>query len=66
MDSITYTLLVKILLNVVLIALAINIVSVVSGIIDNRFQAYRHWKRALREVVMAIVVSFSYWLFILV
>ena len=57
---------VKILLNVVLIALAINIVSVVSGIIDNRFKAYRHWKPALREVVMAIVVSFSYWLFILV
>ena len=73
-DSITYTLLVKILLNVFLIAISINIVSVVSGIIDNRFQAYRYWKLALREllkfsiflVVMAIVVSISYWLFILV
>ena len=46
MDSSTYTLLVRILLNVFLIAISINIVSVVSGIIDNRFQAYRYWKLA--------------------
>ena len=66
--------LVKILLNVFLIAISINIVSVVSGIIDNRFQAYKYWQMALREllrfgislVVMAVVVSISYWLFILV
>ena len=66
MDSITYTLLVKILLNVVLVALSINIFSVVSGIIDNRFPEYRYWQRALRELLMAIVVGISYWLFILV
>ena len=74
MDSITYTLLVKILLNVVLIALSINIVSFVSDIIDSKFQPYKYWQLALREslkfsiflVVMAIVVSISYWLFILV
>ena len=57
---------VKILLNVVLVALSINIFSVVSGIIDNRFPAYRYWQRALRELLMAIIVSISYWLFILV
>ena len=74
MDSITYTLLVKILLNVVLIALSINIVSFVSDIIDNKFKPYKYWQMALREllkfsiflVVMAVVVSISYWLFILV
>ena len=74
MDSITYTLLVKILLNVVLIALSIDIVSFISDIIDSKFQPYKYWQLALREllkfsiflVVMAIVVSISYWLFILV
>ena len=74
MDSITYTLLVKILLNVVLIALSIDIVSFISDTIDNKFKPYKYWQLALREllkfsiflVVMAIVVSISYWLFILV
>ena len=65
---------VKILLNVVLIALSIGIVSFISDIIDSKFQPYKYWQLALREllkfsiflVVMAIVVSISYWLFILV
>ena len=65
---------VKILLNVVLIALSIDIVSFISDIIDSKFQPYKYWQLALREllkfsiflVVMAIVVSISYWLFILV
>ena len=73
MDNITFTLLVKILLNVVLIAISIGIVSFVSDIIDNKFKPYKYWQRALREllnfgiflVVMAVVVSISYWLFIL-
>ena len=74
MDNITFTLLVKILLNVVLIAITIDIVSFVSDIIDNKFKPYKYWQMALREllrfgiffVVMAVVVSISYWLFILV
>lgn len=74
MDNITFTLLIKILLNVVLIAISIDIVSFVSDIIDNKFKSYKYWQMALREllkfsiflVVMAIVVSISYWLFILV
>ena len=74
MDNITFTLLIKILLNVVLIAISIDIVSFVSDIIDNKFKPYKHWQMALREllkfgiflVVMAVVVSISYWLFILV
>ena len=77
MDNITFTLLIKILLNVVLIAISINIVSFVSDIIDNKFKSYKsykYWQIALREllrfgiflVVMAVVVSISYWLFILV
>lgn len=74
MDNITFTLLIKILLNVVLIAISIGIVSFVSDIIDIKFQPYKYWQLALREllkfsiflVVMAIVVSISYWLFILV
>ena len=74
MDNITFTLLIKILLNVVLIAISIYIVSFVSGIIDNKFKSYKYWQMALREllrfgiffVVMAVVVSISYWLFILV
>ena len=74
MDNITFTLLVKILLNVVLIAITIDIVSFVSDIIDNKFKSYKYWQMALREllrfgiffVVMAVVVSISYWLFILV
>ena len=74
MDNITFTLLIKILLNVVLIAISIDIVSFVSDIIDNKFKTYKYWQMALREllkfsiflVVMAIVVSISYWLFILV
>ena len=74
MDNITFTLLIKILLNVVLIAISIDIVSFVSDIIDNKFKPYKYWQLALREllkfsiflVVMAIVVSISYWLFILV
>ncbi len=65
---------VKILLNVVLIALSIDIVSFISDTIDSKFQPYKYWQMALREllkfsiflVVMAIVVSISYWLFILV
>ena len=74
MDSITLAIIVKIFLNVVLIAISIDIVSFVSDIIDNKFQPYKYWQRALREllkfgiflVVMAVVVSISYWLFILV
>ena len=74
MDNITFTLLIKILLNVVLIALSINIVSFISDTIDNKFKPYKYWQLALREllkfsiflVVMAVVVSISYWLFILV
>ena len=77
MDNITFTLLIKILLNVVLIAISIYIVSFVSDIIDNKFKSYKsykYWQIALREllrfgiflVVMAVVVSISYWLFILV
>ena len=74
MDNITFTLLIKILLNVVLIAITIDIVSFVSDIIDNKFKSYKYWQMALREllrfgiffVVMAAVVSISYWLFILV
>ena len=74
MDNITFTLLIKILLNVVLIAISIYIVSFVSDIIDNKFKSYKYWQMALREllrfgiffVVMAVVVSISYWLFILV
>ena len=74
MDNITFILLVKILLNVVLIAISIGIVSFVSDIIDNKFKPYKYWQMALREllkfgiflVVMVVVVSISYWLFILV
>ena len=74
MDNITFTLLAKILLNVVLIAISIDIVSFISDIIDSKFQPYKYWQLALREllkfsiflVVMVIVVSISYWLFILV
>ena len=74
MDNITFILLVKILLNVVLIAISIDIVSFVSDIIDNKFKSYKYWQMALREllkfgiflVVMVVVVSISYWLFILV
>ena len=74
MDNITFILLVKILLNVVLIAISIYIVSFVSDIIDNKFKSYKYWQMALGEllrfgiflVVMAVVVSISYWLFILV
>ena len=74
MDSITFTLVIKILLNVVLIAISIDIVSFISDMIDSKFQPCKYWQRALREllkfgiflVVMAIVVSISYWLFILV
>ena len=74
MDNITFTLLIKILLNVVLIAISIDIVSFISDIIDNKFKSYKYWQMALREllkfsiflVVMAVVVSISYWLFILV
>ena len=74
MDNITFTLLIKILLNVVLIAIYIDIVSFVSDIIDNKFKSYKYWQTALREllrfgiflVVMAVVVSISYRLFILV
>lgn len=74
MDNITFILLVKILLNVVLIAISIDIVSFVSDIIDNKFKSYKYWQTALREllrfgiflVVMAVVVSISYRLFILV
>ena len=74
MDNITFTLLITILLNVVLIAISIDIVSFVSDIIDNKFKSYKYWQMALREllrfgiffVVMAVVVSISYWLFILV
>ena len=74
MDSITFTLVIKILLNVVLIAISIDIVSFISDMIDSNFQPCKYWQMALREllkfgiflVVMAIVVSISYWLFILV
>ena len=67
MDSITFTLLIKILLNVVLIAISINIVSFVSDIIDNKQIALRELLRfGIFLVVMAVVVSISYWLFILV
>ena len=74
MDNITFILLVKILLNVVLIAITTDIVSFVSDIIDNKFKSYKYWQMALREllkfgiflVVIAVVVSISYWLFILV
>ena len=42
--------------------------------IDNKFKPYKYWQMALREllnfgiflVVMVVVVSISYWLFILV
>ena len=74
MDNITFTLLIKILLNVVLIAISIDIVLFISDIIDNKFKSYKYRQMALREllrfgiflVVMAVVVSISYWLFILV
>ena len=74
MDNITFTLLIKIFLNVVLIAISIDIVSFISDTIDSKFKPYKYWQMALREllkfsiflVVMAIVVSISYWLFILV
>ena len=74
MDNITLAIIVKILLNVVLIALSIDIVSFISDIIDSKFKSYKYWQLALREllkfsiflVVMAVVVSISYWLFILV
>ena len=74
MDSITLAIIVKIFLNVVLIAVSIDIVSFISDIIDSKFQPCKYWQLALREllkfgiflVVMAIVVSISYWLFILV
>ena len=74
MDSSTLAIIVKILLNVVLIAVSIDIVSFISDIIDSKFQPCKYWQLALREllkfgiflVVMAIVVSISYWLFILV
>ena len=74
MDNITFTLLIKIFLNVVLIAVSIDIVSFISDTIDSKFKPYKYWQMALREllkfsiflVVMAIVVSISYWLFILV
>ena len=74
MDSITLAIIVKIFLNVVLIAVSIDIVSFISDTIDSKFQPYKYWQLALREllkfgiflVVMAIVVSISYWLFILV
>ena len=74
MDNITFTLLIKIFLNVVLIAISIDIVSFISDTIDSKFKPYKYWQLALREllkfsiflVVMAIVVSISYWLFILV
>ena len=74
MDNITFILLVKILLNVVLIAISIDIVSFISDIIDNKFKPYKYWQMALREllnfgiflVVIVVVVSISYWLFILV
>ena len=74
MDNITFTLLAKIILNVVLIAISIDIVSFISDIIDNKFKPYKYWQMALREllnfgiflVVIVVVVSISYWLFILV
>ena len=74
MDSSTLAIIVKILLNVVLIAVSIDIVLFISDTIDSKFQPYKYWQLALREllkfgiflVVMAIVVSISYWLFILV
>ena len=74
MDNITFTLLIKILLNDVFIAISIDIVSFVGDIIDNKFKPAKYWQMALREllrfgiflVVMAVVVSISYWLFILV
>ena len=43
MDNITFTLLAKILLNVVLIAISIDIVSFISDIIDNKFKSYKYW-----------------------
>ena len=48
MDNITFILLVKILLNVVLIAISIDIVSFISDIIDNKFKSYKYWQMALR------------------
>ena len=74
MDSSTLAIIVKILLNVVLIAVSIDIVLFISDIIDSKFQPCKYWQLALREllkfgiflVVMATVVSISYWLFILV
>lgn len=74
MGSIALAIVVKIFLNVVLIALSIGIVSFISDIIERKFQPYKYWQLALREllqfsiflVVMVIVVSISYWLFILV
>ena len=74
MDSITLAIIVKILLNIVLIAISIDIVLFISDIIDSKFQPYKYWQLVLREllkfsiflVVMAIVVGISYWLFILV
>ena len=66
MDSITLAIIVKILLNVVLIAVSIDIFSFISDIIDSKFQPCKYRQQALRELFMAIVVSISYWLFILV
>ena len=66
MDNITFTLLIKILLNVVLIAISIGIVSFVSDIIDNKFNLRELLRFGIFLVVMAVVVSISYWLFILV
>ena len=74
MDNITLAIIVKIFLNVVLIAISIDIVSFISDTIDSKFKPYKYWQLALREllkfsiflVVMAVVVSISYWLFILV
>ena len=51
MDNITFTLLIKILLNVVLIAISIDIVSFVSDIIDNKFKPYKYWQMASRELL---------------
>ena len=70
MDSITLAIIVKILLNGVLIALSIDIVSFISDIIDSKFRPYKYRQPALKEllkfsiflVVMAILVSISYWL----
>ena len=42
--NLTFILLVKILLNVVLIAISIDIVSFISGIIDNKFKSYKYFR----------------------